>query len=120
MPFELGLASALTLIGTTQHQVIVLEAQSYRLDRTLSDYKGRDPLVHRNRSSDLVGGLLGVFEAPSGPTGTDLRSAVRVLSRSGSAIKRDLHLETIFTPAAFRSLVGAAVDLAVDRGYIEP
>ena len=48
VPFELGLACSLALAGEP-HDVLVLDAKPYRLDRTLSDYKGRDPLIHHGR-----------------------------------------------------------------------
>src|SRR5215213_6502999 len=43
MPFELGLACALKLEHPSIYDVFVLDAVEYRLDKTLSDYKGRDP-----------------------------------------------------------------------------
>jgi hypothetical protein len=117
MPFELGLAVALKLMGT-EHQVVVLDAKPFRLDRTLSDYKGRDPLVHNNRSGDLVSRLLDVIEAPRLSVG-ELRLAARALSQSAARIKRDYRVATVFTPGAFKALVETAFNLAVSRGYIE-
>jgi hypothetical protein len=118
MPFELGLAVALKLVGN-EHQVVVLDAKPYRLDRVLSDYKGRDPLIHHNRSGDLVRCLLDVVEVSSRPSGGELRSVSRVLSRSAARIRHDLHTETLFTPTGFRALLVAATDVAVRRGHIE-
>ena len=52
MPFELGLAYTLKIQHPTDYEVFVLDSIPYRIDRTLSDYKGRDPIVHGERCSD--------------------------------------------------------------------
>src|SRR5689334_21648258 len=58
MPFELGLACAIG-ITTGKHDVIVMDTHPYRMDQTLSDYKGRDLLIHHHgRCDDLVAGVL--------------------------------------------------------------
>jgi hypothetical protein len=61
MPFELGLACSLALAGAA-HDVVVLDSEPYRLDRTIRDYKGRDPLIHHNRVNDLVDCIADVFQ----------------------------------------------------------
>ena len=117
MPFELGLACSLRLRGTP-HEIVVLDSTPHRLDRTLSDYKGRDPLIHSNRCDDLVSCTLDVFQAADGPAPDSMRSAARFARRFAGDIKSQYRTATIFRPAAFRSLVGAATRHAVDKGFI--
>jgi len=119
MPFELGLACSLKLSGTS-HEIVVLDSVDYRLDRTLSDYKGRDPWIHYNRCDDLVTCLLDVFEVANPPAPSALRSAARFLRRSTHQITKQYRTPTIFRAAPFRALVSAATDLAQGRGFIPP
>jgi hypothetical protein len=46
MPFELGLAVALSQRSKPRHQWIVCESRRYRLNKSLSDLDGTDPYVH--------------------------------------------------------------------------
>jgi hypothetical protein len=117
MPFELGLACAIGL-SSGAHDIFVLDAEPYRMDRTLSDYKGRDPLIHHNRCDDLVGAVLDVLEAPVLPAVTDLRRAARTLRQVSRELKREFKSPTVFRGSIFRSLVAAATDIAVGRGFI--
>jgi len=117
MPFELGLACAIN-IATGRHDVLVMESRPYRMDRTLSDYKGRDPLVHNGRCDDLVAGVLDVFDPKSLPSVGDLRKAARTLRQVSRELKREFKSDTVFRPAIFRSLVAAATDIAVSRKFI--
>src|SRR4030095_11040632 len=88
MPFELGLAWSLVLSGI-QHEVIVLDSTSYRLDKHLSDYKGRDQLIHHNRCDDLVNCILDLITVPHQPAPSALRSASRFLRSSAREIIRE-------------------------------
>ena len=119
MPFELGLACALSLTSGT-HDIFVLESQPYRMDRTLSDYKGRDPLIHHGRCDDLIAALLDVFQAKSLPPVSELRNAARTLRRASRELKREFKAPQVFRAAIFRSLVAAATDIAVSREFIAP
>ena len=75
MPFELGLACALKLQHPTDYEVFVLDAIPYRIDRTLSDYKGRDPLMHGGTCNGMLTGLLDTFQ-------TDIHDAAPRVSPS--------------------------------------
>jgi hypothetical protein len=120
MPFELGLACSLRLLPGQSHEVVVLEAKDWRLDRTLSDYKGRDPLIHHNRCDDLITCLLDVVTAPSMPDAADLRRSAATLRKTAVVIKRRLRTPTLFRPSAFRAIGEAATEIALDAGYIVP
>jgi hypothetical protein len=118
MPFELGLACSLALSGE-RHDVVVLDAEPYRLDRTISDYKGRDPLVHHNRVDGLVDCVADVFQVSHEPGPRVLKSEARLLRRSAREIAGQ-YGGTLFRPAAFRALVAAATQRALEQGLIAP
>lgn len=119
MPFELGLACAAHL-SARSHQVVVLDSVPYRLDKILSDYKGRDPLVHRNSCDQLVTCLLDLFQVPKEPSPAALRAAARVLRKSAREIADRYQTESVFRPAPFRALIAAATKVAQNRGFIAP
>lgn len=117
MPFELGLACSLRL-RDTPHEVVVLDSMPHRLDKTLSDYKGRDPLIHHNRCDDVIGCTLDVFQRTNGPDPDTMRSAARSVRAFAKSIKNQYRTPSIFRPAAFHSLVEAATRHAVEEGLI--
>jgi hypothetical protein len=58
MPFELGMAYGAFRLGTgrcRQMQLLVLEAEAYRHQHTLSDIAGLDGKVHGNSADALIG-----------------------------------------------------------------
>jgi hypothetical protein len=118
MPFELGLACSLGLSGVA-HDVVVLDSKPYRLDRTISDYKGRDPLIHHNRVDDLVNCIADVFQVAQEPAPQVLKAEARFLRRSAREIAT-LYGGTIFRPAAFRALIAASAERARQQGFIPP
>jgi hypothetical protein len=119
MPFELGLACSLKLSGTS-HEIVVLDSIEYRLDKTLSDYKGHDPWVHHNSCDQLVTCLLDAFELVNQPVPSALRSSARFLRQSARQLAKQYRTPTIFRAAPFRALVSAATELAQERGFIPP
>jgi hypothetical protein len=96
MPFELGIACALKLLHPLEYEVLVLDTTPYRLDKTLSDYKGRDPLIHYGTIDGLLTCLLDAFVSADAPSTTDIRVAL------------------------FHSLVRAATEIAIQFGFIQP
>ncbi|MCU1350607.1 MAG: hypothetical protein JWO56_3637, partial [Acidobacteria bacterium] len=119
MPFELGLSCAVGLM-THRHDVFVLDSKPYRMDATLSDFKGRDPLIHHGRCDDLVASVLDVFDSKSTPAVADLRNAARTLRATGRELKREFKAPTVFRPAIYRSLVAVATEIAVSHDFISP
>lgn len=117
MPFELGLACAASLSGQA-HQVVVMDSVAYRLDKTLSDYKGRDPLIHHNKCDNLVTCLLDLFAVPNEPEPAALRSATRLLRKSARGIATKYRTATVFRAAPFRALTAAAMEIAQEQGFI--
>ena len=118
MPFELGLACALKLSEPASYEIFVLDAQSYRIDRTLSDYKGRDPLIHHGTSQGMIACLLDTFVTDTSER--EFRSATAALRKSIRLLKRNAKAKSLFRPALFRLLVAAATDIARERGFINP
>ncbi len=119
MPFEFGLSCALSLTYPDNYEVFVLDSQPYRIDRILSDYKGRDPLIHRGTCDGVVAALLDTFKTDIEGAPGEFRSAARALRRSAQRLKRDMRAESIFRPALFRLLVAAATRIAIEREFIK-
>ncbi|HEU4886596.1 MAG TPA: hypothetical protein VFV49_01835 [Thermoanaerobaculia bacterium] len=88
MPFELGLAAALKIADPNAYEVLVLESRPYRLDKTLSDYKGRDPLIHHGTSDGMIACLLDAFVTEVPDAAKEFRAAARLLRKSAGLLKR--------------------------------
>ena len=84
--------------------------QSCRVNRTLSDYKGRDPLIHGGTCDGMVACLFELFETTTG-TPADFRRAAKVLRKSAGPMKRQMK-----SPSLFRSLMVVAMQIARDQG----
>lgn len=120
MPFELGLACTLKLLHPFEYEVFVLDAKAYRLDKTLSDYKGRDPLIHNGTRDGLLGCLLDAFDSSDAITAREIRKGLKVLTGAAKRLKREARSRSLFRASLFRSLVAAAYDIAVDFDFIQP
>jgi hypothetical protein len=117
MPFELGLAFSLRQM-TRQHDFIIFERKLNRLDTTLSDLKGCDPLVHEGRPQTLERLLL---RALAVPTRRPDPQAVRRLSTQVCRILPQLkesRSATIFTSDGYARLVEVAIELALRAGLL--
>jgi hypothetical protein len=120
MPFELGLACALKLLQPLDYEVFVLDGKAYRLDKTLSDYKGRDPLIHRGTSDGLLTCLLDTFDSSDAISVREIRKGLGVLTQVAKLLKHDVRSHSLFRASLFRSLVAAAYDVAIDFDFIQP
>lgn len=87
---------------------------------TLSDYKGRDPLIRNGSCAGMVACLLDTFESDLPDAPSEFRRAARLLRHSAAVMKRDLKAKSLFRPSLFRLLVAAATEIAVQRQFIEP
>jgi hypothetical protein len=120
MPFELGLACGLAL-SSGNHDIVVLDAKPHRLDKTLSDYKGRDPLIHKNSCDQLVSCLLDLFVTNDVlPAASKLRAGSKILRTAARKFKLNMRSDTVFRPAVYRHIVAAASQLAIKRNFIAP
>ncbi|HET8775557.1 MAG TPA: hypothetical protein VFP80_17290 [Thermoanaerobaculia bacterium] len=120
MPFELGLACALKLTSPADYEIFVLDGRPFRADRTLSDYKGRDPLIHNGTNDGMLGCVLDMFTPVVGYAASSFRNAAKELRKVTQALKADLRATSVFRPAMFRLLVNAASRIAMERGFIPP
>lgn len=118
MPFELGLACAIKNESPSAYDIIVMDARPYRIDRTLSDYKGRDPLIHGGTCDGMQACLLDAFGTNAGNAVIAFQQAARALRRSIQQLKRQMKSPTIFRAALFRSLVEVATNIAFARGFV--
>src|SRR5207253_4058663 len=120
MPFELELACSLKLANPAGYELFVLDSRPYRIDKTLSDYKGRDPLIHGGTCDGMVACLLDTFVADVSDVASEFRRAARVLRKSAQLLKRQMKATSLFRPSLFRLIVAAATQIAMDRGFIKP
>jgi hypothetical protein len=119
MPFELGIACTLKLLHPADYEVFVLDEKAYRLDKTLSDYKGRDPLIHRGTTDGLVACLLDAFGSSDTASVQEIRRGLRLLTGAVTVLKSEVRSASLFRASLFRSLVAAAYDIATDFGFIQ-
>lgn len=118
MAFELGLACALGRLRRS-HDFILLERLPNRLDHTLSDMKGWDPMVYGGSVLALESCILGSLPSRRGDDDpVRVHRISRQLSRIARIAKAQRRAQSIFHPAIFRTLVSAAGELAVREGLI--
>ena len=116
MPFELGLAVALTLSSEGRHRFRILEAVKHRAEQSLSDLKGYDAYIHHGRAEGVLDAILDMFsKLPGRPLEEceDLVWAYRKLMR----VRRVKLARTrdIFRADPFGKLVVAARELVAVR-----
>lgn len=99
----------------SKHSYIVMEEKAYRLQITLSDLNGIDPIIHRNAQSGIVNGVLDNFENRDRPVDfAETSKLVRELQIVREKFLRSRHLDSVFRPRAFNALTIAALKLAND------
>jgi hypothetical protein len=119
MPFELGLACAMAEYRKP-HYYFVMEKELYRLDRILSDLKGRDPLIHNNSPKQIITGVLSMLRSKTrNPDPNEVYKNFRKLLAVAKKVKSDYGESTIFSRAIFIDLVDAGIELAELSGHIK-
>lgn len=119
MPFELGVACALAEYRKP-HSYFVMEKEPYRLDRTLSDLKGRDPLIHDNNPRRIISGVLSMLRSKSqNPNPKEVFNNFKRLFGIAEKLKHDYGESTIFSRAIFIELVIAGTQLAITSGQVK-
>lgn len=105
MPFELGLAVAVA--RAKRHDWFVFEARPFRLQTSLSDLNGFDPLIHED---DPVGVLRAVSNAFSSRDRNVRLPALVLAFEAMQKISRKLEKThgTLYARSAFAALVAAA------------
>ncbi len=118
MPFELGLACAVAELRPP-HAYVLLEKQQYRLDKTLSDVKGRDPFIHGGGVRRLIGCILDSLKSrTNNPDPEVVFRLYRNLSVVAPALKRRYRAQNLYTRSVFEELVAAGTVLATRAGLI--
>ena len=118
MPFELGIACALSRYRKP-HCFTMLEAESHRLDKTLSDMKGIDPKIHFRTVGGAIECMLATFRKKSGgPSPDNIRGLYKDLAKYSMSLKKQYRKKKIFTRSVFTDLVKAAVLMAKKRNMI--
>jgi hypothetical protein len=111
MPFELGLAYALS--RQQPHQFFVFEAREHRLQASLSDLNGHDPHIHGGTQTGVLRCILDCFGTSTGaPSLTVMTALTRRLNRSVRKLQREQGLRNPFHPYLFRRTIWAAAELA--------
>lgn len=109
MPFELGLAVALTKIVDRSHHWIVLEEVPHRLTKSLSDLNGTDPLIHHGNSDGILRVLSNALYRNSGsPSFSELQTIHHDLRKAESNFRAESRVGNAFEARTFKSLVLAA------------
>lgn len=118
MPFELGLACALSVFKE-RHSFVLLEKEPYRLDRTLSDLKGRDPLIHGGRPQGVISCVLDVLgNAPRDPSPDTIHDLSKVIWKYACELKNVHRRDSIFHRSIYNKLVVMGTRLANRAGFI--
>ena len=117
MPFELGLASAFKN-SNSDHHIIVLESEPYRLQKTLSDYNGRDPIIHGNSRIRLLMSVLDIFEVDVAPDPKKVKRVLRGSIAAAARIKKDYKQDLITTAGVYKQVVVTAINLAINEDLI--
>ena len=105
MPFELGLAVGMS--RHQQHEWFVMEARPYRLQRSLSDLNGTDPLIHGGRPEGLLQALVDAFDQPR-KAKVPLKPIFDLLRGQSPTLSR--RYGGLYTRGAFAELVSSATD----------
>jgi hypothetical protein len=103
MPFELGLCVAdANRKGGKKQNWFVLEAESYRLNKSLSDLDGTDPRIHGNTVLGVLSSLGNLFRLPGRqPTVPQMMRIYRVLRKDQPLILKKAGSTTLYTKRVF-------------------
>jgi hypothetical protein len=113
MPFELGLAVAVSLTERQRprHGFVLLESRPFRIQRSLSDMNGHDPFIHNGTQGGAIRSMVEAFSI-AGPT--DIGAARRLVRRLGHVadnLKRTHRADTLFSRTMCNELIDAATRL---------
>ncbi len=97
-----------------------IPTQEYRLDRTLSDIKGREPYIYNGSKRRLIAFALDALKRSSGPS-IDPRDVLAISTevlRLTSAMKHHYAAPTLYTRSVFLELVTLATAFCADAELI--
>jgi len=105
IPFELGLA--IGLHPKLQHQIYVFEAKQHRLQHSLSDANGLDPLIHNRTATGVLRALANGLSRLDRPPTMELLRRVHSKTRQLYHGLKDEY-GWVFEPACFREVAYGA------------
>jgi hypothetical protein len=118
MPFELGIAFALSRIEGS-HKFIILESKQHRLQKTLSDANGIDPEVHNATVKGAISCALSLLAKPYGNPNLKIVARIhRQLWKMTPFLKAAHGRANIYSRLIFGELVEGAFALAKKEGII--
>jgi hypothetical protein len=118
MPFELGIAVALSRIERS-HKFVLLEAKRHRLQKTLSDVNGIDPGIHNAAVKGVISCVLSHLGKSQGnPDARTVASIHRQLWKTTPSLKAIHGRANIYSRSIFSELVDGAIRLAKNEGLV--
>src|SRR5579859_3675542 len=110
MPFELGLCVAdANRKGRQKQNWFVLEAESHRLNKSLSDLDGTDPRIHGNTVQGVLSSLADLFKRPGQqPTVPQMKRIYQALRRDQPSILKKAGSKTLYGKRVFVDVCVAA------------
>lgn len=119
MPFELGLACATAQQNPNRYGFFILEKVNFRFDQTLSDLKGRDPIIHHGAQRDVINGILSELSVRGQHVDPQTVGRVaRRLSRAVNEYYHKTHQRKFYTRMMFNFSVAAAAKICVEEGLL--
>lgn len=117
MPFELGVSYARSRIS--DHRFFVFEERAFRIQQSLSDLNGIDPMIHGGTVTGILGCLLDCFGTEKkAPPIEALQELADKLLKVMKQLRHEREPADPYSPAIFRRAVKAATTLARLRGLI--
>lgn len=118
MPFELGIAVAINRTNS-KHQFVLLESDSNRLQKTLSDLRRYDPYIHENTYDSVIAKTLEAFYVKDRKVHAREVSKVAKKVRKVAPELKAQHLQdTIYNPPVFNDIVECTLEILKTDGLI--
>lgn len=113
MPFELGLLVGWQRTARSSHKSFVFESARRRLQKSLSDLDGTDPLIHNGNVTGVFRELSNVFVKNTyPPTVQQMHAIYRHVRSSSPGIMRSAGATSLFGARVFEQLVVLATTYA--------
>ena len=111
MPFELGLAVAVSKLDSAPHDWFVFETMHRRVSKSLSDISGADPNIHQGTIEGVMRELCNSFVRQSRHERTSvpqMMNTCKTVSRLVGEIQRKTRARSLFEARAFQQICFAA------------
>lgn len=115
MPFELGMAVAISKAGERPHDWFAFETVRGRMTKSLSDLCGTEPLIHGGTPEGVMRGLRKAFvlKPPrKNPSPADMMQTYKIVEKLLPELQRRARARTIYEPGIFKLIYAAAVKAA--------